>query len=138
MSDEVVGLGAWCEFVPEDESLASPGSVSFDVDEFAVLADGRRITLHQGERGFSLSGPKTFSDHPLGDLTAEGIELGVLTTVLPDEDDGEQHPWEWLCDLLHVQGVVVAPDDLKALPYEVVLSGRVQRLLAIRAQEPKG
>lgn len=138
MSDEVVGLGAWCEFVPEDESRASPRSIAFDVDEFAVLADGRRITLHQGERGFSLSGPRAFSGHPLGNLTAEGIESGVLTTVLPDEDDGEQHPWEWLCDLLHGQGVVVAPGDLKALPYEVVLSERVQRLLATRAQEPRG
>lgn len=138
MSDEVVGLGAWCEFVPEDESRASPRSIAFDVDEFAVLADGRRITLHQGERCFSLSGPRAFSGHPLGNLTAEGIESGVLTTVLPDEDDGEQHPWEWLCDLLHGQGVVVAPGDLKALPYEVVLSERVQRLLATRAQEPRG
>lgn len=27
-------------------SRASPGSVSFDVDEFADLADGRRIFLH--------------------------------------------------------------------------------------------
>lgn len=61
----------------------------------------------------------------------------MLTTVLPDEDDGEQHPWEWLCDLLRAQGVVVAPGDLKALPYEVVLSERVQRLLATRAQEPR-
>jgi hypothetical protein len=129
---EVVGLGAECEFVPEDVSRASPGSVSFDVSEFAVLADGRRLVLHAGERGFSVTGPRAFCDSPLGDLTAESIESGVLATVLPDEDDGEQHPWEWLCDLLRAHGVVVAPDELKAVPYEVVLGERVQRLLRSR------
>ena len=38
-------------------------------------------------------------------MTREQIEGGVLTTVLPDDDDGEQHPWEHLADLLRQQGV---------------------------------
>lgn len=66
----VVRLGAWCDFKTEDEyrhQLAAQGlsaddvdqaveifkrGASFDVKEFAVLADGRRLTLHS-ERGFS-------------------------------------------------------------------------------------
>lgn len=106
MTDVVVGLGAWCDAVPEDESTANPGSASFDVHEFAVLADGRRITVHSGERGFSASGPRRpTADDPLAGMTAAEIESWVLTTVLPDEDDGEEHPWEWLAELLDRQGV---------------------------------
>ena len=52
----MVGLGACCDLVPEHRAGAGPGSTSFAVDEFAVLADGRRLTLHHGERGSSVSG----------------------------------------------------------------------------------
>ena len=66
----VVGLGAWCDYVTEDEyrqELVGNGwpareienliedfnqGVSFVVHEFADLSDGRRLTLHE-ERGFS-------------------------------------------------------------------------------------
>lgn len=138
MSDEVVGLGAWCDVVPEDPTRASPGSVSFDVDEFAELADGRRVQLHRGERGFGLSGPQTRTGGPIGDLTAAEIESGVLATVLPDEDDGEEHPWEWLADLLRAQGVVVSADSLTSVPYRVELSERLQRMLASRSEHRDG
>ncbi len=93
MSNEIVALGAWCDFVPEEESSASPGSVSFDVEEFAMLADGRRVTLHSGERGFAVSGPRRPSaGDPLAGMTAESIEADVRTTVLPDEGDSARHP----------------------------------------------
>lgn len=128
MSDDVVGLGAWCDLVPERRSGASPGSISFDVAEFALLAGGRRLTLHQGERGFSVSGARPSAGSPLGDLTEQSIEADVLTTVLPDDD--EQHPWEWLARMLGRQGVVVQPDDLRAVPYTVEYSDRLRRLLA--------
>ena len=137
MSDEVVGLGAWCDVVP-DPTRASPGSASFDVEEFAVLADGRRVLLHHGERGFGLSGPQTRTGGPIGDLTAAEIESGVPATVLPDEDDGEEHPWEWLADLLRAHGVVVSADSLRSVPYRVELSERLQRLLAGRPEHRDG
>ena len=130
MSDEVVGLGAWCDLVPEPRAGAGPGSVSFDVAEFALLAGGRRLTLRHGELGFSVSGARPGAGTPLGDLTAQSIEADVLTTVLPDDDDGEQHPWEWLARLLGRQGVVVQPDDLRSLPYTVEYGDRLRRLLA--------
>jgi hypothetical protein len=134
VSDEVVGLGAWCDFVPEDVSLASQGSVCFDVHEFAVLADGRRLTLHAGERGFGVSGPRTHSTHPLGTMTAMDIEAGVLTTVLPDDVDTlEEHPYEWLRDLLRAHRVEVSIESLRAVPYTVEFSERLQRLIHDRA-----
>lgn len=48
VSSQVVRLGAWCDSVTEDERR-----ISFRVGEFAVLADGRRLTLHT-DRGFDL------------------------------------------------------------------------------------
>jgi hypothetical protein len=150
----VTGLGAWCDYVTEDEererlrSGAPPEEVSrfearprpgwapadetamehfrsglhFRVQEFADLSDGRRITLHD-ERGYSTSGP---SD-PWRYQTVESVEADVRTTVLPDDDDGEEHPWEWLVELLHAQGIDASTDELKRVPYRVELS---ERLLA--------
>lgn len=126
---EVIGLGARCELVPPEQDTASPGSASFDVSEFAVLSDGRRVTLHR-ERGFSLSlGPPI---DPWAHLTAQSLESDVLTTVLPDEDGtGEQHPYAWLRDLLRERsGIDVPLEVLRAVPYVVELSDEVRRRLA--------
>ena len=135
--DRVVGLGAECDVVPAHRAAASPGSVSFDVREFALLADGRRAVLHEGERGFAVSGPWSGSGHPLGGLTAEDNRSGVLTTVLPDEDDGEDHPWEWLAALVRAHGVRTTSGELRELPYTVELSDRVQRMLATSLAAPE-
>lgn len=138
VNNDVVALGAWCDFVPEEKSRASPGSVSFDVAEFALLADGHRVTLHSGERGFSISGPRrpTTGD-PLAGMTAEDIEEGVRTTVLPDGDDPEgEHPYDWLARLLRRQGVVVAAESLRSVPYRVEFSERLRQLLG-RPTDPQ-
>ncbi len=124
MDDELVRLGAGCELVPEELSTASPGSLSFDVHEFAVLADGRRLVLHR-ERGFALSG----GSDPWAFVTAESIEADVRTTVLPDEDSADEHPYAWLAGLLRAQGVEATVEQLRAVPYVVELSERVQRRL---------
>lgn len=135
----VVGLGAWCDLKTEGEyrhELAAMGlpadevqkaveefrrGAAFDIHEFAVLADGRRLTLHT-ERGFSTS--------VHGSESAASIERDVLTAVLPDDEDTEdEHPWVWLAGRLRVQGVEVSPDELKLVPYEVVLSDRLRARL---------
>ncbi len=160
----VVGLGAWCDYVTEEEyrrrllagrlppdpaydGEPQPGlfgwsayageqveeavagfrrGVHFDVHEFAVLDDGRRVTLHEG-RGFGWSGP----EDPWWFLSLESLERDVLTTVLPDDDDtGDEHPWEWLAELLRVQGVACTAEELRLLPYEVVLSERLRDRVA--------
>ena len=137
----VVGLGAWCDFVTEDEyrqRLVRDGwpadevenlvedfkrGVSFDVHEFADLADGRRLTLHE-ERGFT-TGPA--QSDPWRYLTLEHLERDVRTTVLPDDDDTQdEHPWEWLAGLLHVHGVEATAEELRLLPYDVVFSERLR------------
>jgi hypothetical protein len=131
VSDEVVGLGVWCDFVPEEQSMNSPGSVSFTVHEFAVLANGARLTLHT-DRGFAVSGPirPTVPD-PLASMTAEDIEAHARTTVMPEDvDTKEEHPYDWLCDLLSQHGIAVSADSLRAVPYTVEFGSRLQHLLA--------
>ena len=96
--------------------------VSFDVHEFADLADGRRLTLHE-ERGFTTSGQWRY-------LTLENLERDVRTTVLPDDDDIEdEHPWEWLATLLHARGVEATAEALRLLPYDVEFSERLRARL---------
>jgi hypothetical protein len=103
--------------------------LSFVVHEFADLADGRRLTLHE-ERGFTSwalasSGPAP-SDQWRG-LTLEHLEANVLTTVLPDDDDTQdEHPWERLAELLHVHGIEATAEELRLLPYDVVFSERLR------------
>jgi hypothetical protein len=96
----------------------------FRVQEFADLDDGRRITLHD-ERGYSTSGPAD----PWRFQTPESIEADVRTTVLPDDDDGEEHPWEWLVELLHAHDVDVSVEQLRQVPYRVELSSRLRAKL---------
>jgi hypothetical protein len=151
----VVRLGAWCDIVTEDEApqrllaeasddgaedvdghvgpgrfvpqpgvpVLSPGAIHFRVEEFAVLADGRRVRLH-AERGFGLSA----GVDPWQYLTLESLEAHVRATVLPDdaEDTGEDHPWEWLSDLLRVQGIEASTEELRVLPYDVEFSDRLR------------
>ena len=137
----VVRLGAWCDFVTEDEyrqRLVRDGwpsarqgrhpadevenlvedfkrGVSFVVHEFADLADGRRLTLHE-ERGFTTSrGPAQIDMWRY--LTLEHLERDVRTTVLPDDDDTQdERPWEWLAGLIRAHGVEATPEELRVLP----------------------
>lgn len=146
----VVGLGAWCDFVTEDEvrhRLADEGrsaeeaeqdvenfkrGTSFRVHEFADLADGRRLVLHQ-ERGFSMVANVTGQSavDPWQSLTLEALERDVRTTVLPDGDDPpDEHPWEWLAGLLRAHGVEASPEELRLLPYDVVFSQRLLTRIA--------
>lgn len=116
MGVAVVGLGAWSE-------LAHRGHQGIDVHvrEFAVLDDGRRLTLRQ-DRGFSTS-----ATH----LTADHAKRSVLATVLPDDAEvsGEDHPWERLASMIAGHGVAVTPEQLKRLPYAVEFGPRLSALL---------
>ena len=164
----VVRLGAWCDFVTEDEyrqrlvrhgeahkgplvsgyvpvptELPSQGEevsnlvedfkqgISFVVHEFAELADGRRLTLHE-ERGFTTGVGGSAPSDMWRYLTLEDLERDVLTTVLPDDDDTQdQHPWEWLAGLLHLHGVEATADELRGLPYILVFSERLRARLGV-------
>ncbi len=103
--------------------------LSFVVHEFAELADGRRLTLHE-ERGFNISTMASSGPAPSNQwryLTLEALERDVRTTVLPDNDDTQdEHPWEWLAELLRVHGIEATAEELRLLPYDVVFSERLR------------
>lgn len=111
--------------VPDEHDLAVfARDVSFAVVERATLSDGRTITLTD-DRGWGTSGPS--ADDPWAGLTADGIEQDVRNVVLPDdaEDTGDEHPWAWFASILRGHGVTTTADELRRLPYDVVLSDRL-------------
>lgn len=127
----MVGIGAICDLGPQPAH--DERSQSFSVSEFVSLDDGRRVILHS-DRGFTI-GWKTAPEPAAGDLrrheTADNITQDVLNTVLPDDDDsGEDHPWPWLAELARARGLTATAEDLRNLPYEVVLTENVTRWLA--------
>jgi hypothetical protein len=122
----VVGLGAICGLRTPD--FDDDGrSQSFWVSEFARLANGRRVILHDA-RGFTIGGGSN-SGAVQDDLTPDSITRDVLAVVLPDPDDGQDHPWAWLAQLARARGLDVTAADLRGLPYEVVLTDSLTRWL---------
>lgn len=125
----VVRLGAICGLrsraVYDDDR-----SQSFWVSEFVRLANGRRLVLHEA-RGFTLGAPRGAGagDAVQVGVTREEIIETVLAVVLPDPEDGEEHPWAWLALLARGRGLDVTAEDLRGLPYEVVLADAVTRWL---------
>jgi hypothetical protein len=104
---------------------------SFSVSEFVVLDTGARIILH-AERGYtSWISSGDFWTH----TTAESIVKSVLTTVLPD-DGADEHPWEWWAELAAALGIEVSGDELRRVPYQVVLADQLLRRLAATEHEP--
>ena len=129
----VVGLGAWCDLDSPEEDSGGGAGTSFKVREFALLSDGREVTLLD-DRGWTTSAP-------LGG-TAGGQEVrmsvthvvrNVYNVVLPDnaEETGEEHEWQRFAQRLREAGVAVTPDELRALPYRVILSDRLRSLLGL-------
>jgi hypothetical protein len=130
--DNRVDLSPICDLLPPRDG--DPWAQDFSVHEFATLADGRRVILHK-ERGFSLrlrstGGMLCADDGTLPD-TRDDITQQVLNVVLPDDDEpAEEHPWSWLAELARARGLDVTADDLRGLPYEVVLTDALTRQLA--------
>jgi hypothetical protein len=127
----VVGLGAICDLRPQ--RFDDGRSQSFSVSEFVTLEDGRRVILHD-DRGFTIGVGR--ASERLDDLraheTRDSITRNVLLVVLPDDDEtaeGEDHPWSWLAELARARGLNVSAEDLRGLPYEVVLTDEVIRWL---------
>jgi hypothetical protein len=121
----VVGLGAICDLSPSGND--DPREFGLVVSEFVLLDNGDRVTLHS-ERGFS---GRSSSGSIWAHATIDSITRGVLTTVLAADDD--DHPWEWLADLARRHGIDVTADELREVPYEVVISEPVRRRLAAGA-----
>lgn len=105
--------------------------VNFRVEEFVTLSDGRRLLL-SNDRGWggSMSGGRG-PDDMWAYLTIEDIERTALNVVLPDdaEETGEEHPWDWLAERIRALGVETTSEELRQLPYDVVLSERLRARL---------
>lgn len=125
----VVRLGALCEL-----ESATSSQANFRVSEYAVLDDGSEVVLHS-ERGYSAGVQGGEHADVWKHMTAAGIEGDVRGVVLPDnaEQTGEDHPWDWLVDLLARAGVIESVERLREVPYEVRLGPEVlSRLTADR------
>ncbi len=107
----VVSLGAW-----GDLKEGSGGGTSCKVREFALLSDGREVTLLE-DRGWTTSAP-------MGVISLTHVVRNVYNVVLPDnaEETGEEHEWQRFEECLREAGVAVTRDELRALPYRVILS----------------
>ncbi|HSL58947.1 MAG TPA: hypothetical protein VK866_13960 [Acidimicrobiales bacterium] len=117
----VVRLGALCELEGDTSTQAN-----FRVSEYAVLDDGSEVVLHS-ERGYSAWANGGEDADIWTHMTAAGIESDVLGVVLPDdaEQTGDDHPWDWLVDLLAQRGVIESAERLREVPYEVRLGPSV-------------
>jgi hypothetical protein len=81
--------------------------------------------LHQ-DRGFAC---RSSSEDPWDQLTLDALERDVRTTVLPDDESAEEHPWAWLVELAGRQGIETTSGNLQRVPYEVRFTERVRQRL---------
>ena len=115
--------------MPPEEVDATPGGAYFRVHEFAILADGRCVTVRD-DLGFSFWSRRAGSPGPWHGLTRESVENDDRNVVLPDDDASEdEHPYEGLRDLLLQRGIDASVEQLRSVPYTIELSDRIERRL---------
>jgi hypothetical protein len=107
----VVCLGAYGELKADPN-----GGTSCEVREFALLEDGREVTLLDG-RGWTTTAR-------IDEISLDHAVRNVYNVVLPDdaETTGEMHEWRSFEQRLRMAGVAATADQLRALPYRVILS----------------
>jgi hypothetical protein len=86
------------------------------VREFALLSDGREVTLLD-DRGWTTTAP-------LNAISLTHVVRNIYNVVLPDdaEQTGDEHEWQRFEQRLREGGVEVTADQLQALPYRVLVS----------------
>jgi hypothetical protein len=119
----VVRLGAIA-----DIAEPPPGAVAIDVHEYAVVADGTRI-VYDDTRGFG--SVASAGQDPWRFMSRERIEQDVRNVLLPGtDDDPEPRPWDEIAHRLRGHGVETSPAELERLPFEIVLTERLEARLA--------
>jgi hypothetical protein len=101
------------------------------VREFALLSDGREVTLLD-DRGWTTSAPLgRTADGQEARMSVTHVVRNVYNVVLPDnaEETGEEHEWQRFAQRLREAGVAVTLDEIRALPYRVILSDRLRSRL---------
>lgn len=99
----------------------------FTVSEFACTRTSEVIRLTETRTWGSKAHQKSASEQ--WKLTSvASVTNGVLTAVLSDdaETTGEDHPWQDFVDVLADSGVPVTAEELKEVPYVVLLSERLR------------
>ncbi|GAA2025990.1 hypothetical protein WDZ16_01345 [Pseudokineococcus marinus] len=135
---QVVRLGAWCDVDDFTWRKRTEGrliaTMDFDVHEYAVLDDDRRLTLRTDRgwgRALSVLGDRSTSRNPWDHLTEDDVRRSIFIAMMPDDlaDDAEPddaHPFGHLAQLLVDHGVHTTTQALRALPYDVELGPRLR------------
>lgn len=117
----LVGIGVECGL---NERSAQQMSIS--LVEFARMSDGTQVAIRE-DRGVTIGWARGVTP------SEADVRDAALGALLPDEDDardqGQEHPWHELSDLLGQLGVACGPEDLKRLPYEVQLARGLRQSL---------
>lgn len=121
----VVSLAAWCDLDRMPKGAVSVCVTSFKVREYALLSDGREVTLLD-DRGWG-------TNEPLAGMSVAHIVGNLHMAVLPDdaEETGEEHEWGHFVDRLREAGVAVTVDELRLVPYDIILSDRLRAVLGL-------
>lgn len=135
----VVGIGHACDFSPEAPESGPPRSATvkesqgFEVKEFVELADGRRVIVARSWFKLNLVTELLPDVHTV--MPTDNIRQNVLLNLLLDDDleaRNDDRPWQSFAERVREQGIAVTAQELKVLPYEVVLTGEVVRWLLTR------
>jgi hypothetical protein len=129
----------WCDLVPPNE-LSYAGWPAFHVSEFAVLSDGREVTLLD-DRGWGSWTIGLPPEEYLSQFTVRDIEREVYNVLLPDYADatnplppdlaeveaiGGAQDWEMLAQRLGNLGIATTPALLRSVPRRVDISDRLK------------
>ena len=120
-----------CEYRGEVPQEGGRIGLSFDIAEFADLADGRRITVHEGDFGYTTV--LSSDDDPWSFQDEASIIASTLVVVQSEDDDpddrGEDHPWTWLVGLLSACGIDAPVEQVRSVPYVVELGPELRARL---------
>lgn len=127
VSGGIESLGVVCTWTSGDPKETG---ASFGLEEFAVLMSGARISLHN-DRGWSVGILHREGSAPVRYWENEKLDgvISAIHSVLLPEDDGDDHDWARLVDLLADKGMTVSADELRVLPYVVEVSPNLHDVL---------
>lgn len=113
-------------FADVDINVPHTRQVSVSALHEAELADGRRVLLLNDRGWCSSQSWAAASEEDIQETARVVVGPGEPFDDLTEEDMAVAH-WNFLRQVLHRQGIMIAAVDLRRLPHDVVLS---QRLLA--------
>ena len=103
------------------------------------------VEIETDKANMTVEAPESGALHLLaaeGDVLAVGEPIAEIgegaapeaadeepVVVLPDDDSGDEHPYEWLRELLLRRGIETSVEQLRSVPYTVEFSDRLERHL---------